>query len=146
MDPKYPYTCLKQGDLLLGLGIVSTLTDAFATLLPASIVINLQMPNRQKIAVTSVFMVGITVNICSILRIYYVSVRAKDGDSWNYYTTLLPGIFEMGLGNVRYPIPLTAWNATDKLIGLALYQPSRYEIPLHTLQESVLYRPILSQI
>lgn len=64
-------------------------------------VIKLQMPWKQKLAVASVFLAGIVVNVASALRIYYSTMQALSGDTWHMMGPDLAGGFEIGLGIVR---------------------------------------------
>lgn len=100
-NPDYAYTCFNINYFLLITGLINTVTDFCCTLLPAIIVMKLQMPLRRKIAVASMFLVGITVNISSALRIYYAVVQAKTGDTWDYGAPTIAANFEIGLGLVR---------------------------------------------
>lgn len=78
--PTYHYTCIDDCLFLTVAGLINTLTDFCCTLLPAFVVIRLQMPLRQKLAVASVFLFGVVVNVASALRIYYSFVQTKSGD------------------------------------------------------------------
>lgn len=95
---------MNQGTFLTAMGIINTLTDICCTLLPAFVVAKLQMPVRQKITVTSVFLGGIIAIIASILRIYYVLHRTETQDNvWMYFSTVLSGLFEVAIGLVILP-------------------------------------------
>ena len=80
LHPNYPYKCNNLSMFFLASGCINTITDILCTMLPALIVAKLQLPTKRKIGVASVFLVGIVVNIASILRIYYSFVQARTGD------------------------------------------------------------------
>ena len=82
-------------------GVINAITDLCCTLLPAFVVIKLQMPWRQKLAVASVFLAGILVNIGSAMRIYFSVQQAISGDTWRFMGPNISGAFEIGLGAVR---------------------------------------------
>ena len=96
----YPYSCFNQDYFLMISGCINTTTDFICTVFPAFVVIKLQIPQRQKMAVVSVFLVGIMVNVCSALRIYYNFVQARSGDLWLMMPCMIPGMLELGLGMV----------------------------------------------
>lgn len=81
-------------------GLINTITDFCCTLLPAFVVIKLQLPMRQKIAVASIFLCGISVNVASALRIYYGFVEATTYDTFYMLGPFVAGAFEIGLGVV----------------------------------------------
>ena len=81
-------------------GLINTITDFCCTLLPAFVVIKLQMPLKEKLAIASVFIAGTMVSAASALRIYFGVVQAKSGDSWYFLGTNIAGDFEIGLGMV----------------------------------------------
>lgn len=96
--PDYHYTCINVPRFLLVTGIINTSTDFFCTITPTIIVMKLQLPFRRKIAIASVFLVGISVNIASALRIYYLQTA---DDTWDYFSSTITGTMEIGLGLVR---------------------------------------------
>lgn len=66
-----------------------------------ALIMKLRMRTRQKIAVSSIFAIGIVVNIVSGLRIYFFVHAGESGDAtWNDYATWITGDFEIGLGLV----------------------------------------------
>ena len=81
-------------------GLINVITDICCTILPAFVVIRLQMPLKEKIAIASVFLAGIMVNAASVLRIYFSVVQAKSGDSWHLTSTNIACDFEIALGMV----------------------------------------------
>ena len=90
---------------LLANSTVNMMTDILCTIAPAMVVVNLQMPTRQKVAVASLFLTACTADIASILRIYYSVIQAKGGDTWDLYPAGLSAVFELGLGQLCVSIP-----------------------------------------
>lgn len=84
-------------------GIINTMTDLCCTLLPASIVLQLQMPVRQRVAIASLFLLGLSVNIASALRIYYSFHQFITDDMWDMMQPYIAGNTEIGLGLVTSP-------------------------------------------
>lgn len=82
-------------------GVLNTITDFGCTVLPAIIVMKLHMPWRQKAAVASLFLLGVSVNIASALRLYYVYIQFKAGARSEKVSYVIAGAVEIGLGLVR---------------------------------------------
>ena len=80
------------------------------------VVVNLQMPRRQKVAVASLFLIAVIADIASILKIYYASIQIKSGDTWDLYSAGLSETFEMGLGQLCVSIP-TLRPLLSKFVG-----------------------------
>lgn len=53
-------TCMRTRALIVLQGVVSVITDIFLVVLPLPAVLSLQMPLKRKIAVASMFMVGLS--------------------------------------------------------------------------------------
>lgn len=96
----YSYSCFNERAYLMVAGIINTITDFCSLLLPAFVVIKLQMPMRQKMAVASLFLVGIMANVASALRIYYNSRQIQSNDLWDMMPCMVSGVTELGLGLV----------------------------------------------
>lgn len=96
--PDYSHTCVDLSHFFVSMGVINTCTDFFCTVLPALIVMRLQMPFRRRLAVASVFIIGISVNIASALRIYYLYTSR---DTWDFFACTITATFEIGLGLVR---------------------------------------------
>ena len=102
----YPYTCINQKGFQLSISIIGTATDFLATVVPAFIVARLQMPLQQKIGVASIFLVGVTVNIASVLRIIYAQNQVGSMDpTWYIYQPVIACDFELGLGQICVNVP-----------------------------------------
>ena len=104
-NPDFPYTCINKTAYIIASSTLNTLTDILCTLAPVMVVMNLRMPTRQKVVTASLFLLAITADIASILRIYYSVLQGKSGDTWDLYSAGLCGVFEMGLGQLCVSIP-----------------------------------------
>lgn len=104
--PTYSYKCFNTSIFIAIVGIINTLTDFLCTILPAFIVFKLQMPLRKRLGISSLFLVGILVNIASVLRIYYLYYENETSDSWNSLPSSVCSNLELGLGLVGlHPCP-----------------------------------------
>lgn len=124
LNPTYHYTCFNTEYFFLFSGIINTVTDFLCTILPAAIVLKVEMPVRKRIAVASIFFIGIFVNIASVLRIYYFAIAHISGDYWNAYPAAVAGNFEVGLGAVSssppfLPFPCSTAPGSDLLTRYA---------------------------
>jgi hypothetical protein len=101
--PTYPYRCIEGTTFILGASIANTITDLLATLIPMSLIATLHLPTRQRIAVISIFGLGVLVNIAGAFRTYYVhrSLSVTNLDvTWVGWPTDMSAIIEIGLGLV----------------------------------------------
>jgi hypothetical protein len=83
--------------------IGNTLTDFLTTIIPVSLIARLHLPPRQRVAVISIFGLGILVNIAGAFRTYYShrSMQVTNLDStWVGWPTDISAIIEIGLGLV----------------------------------------------
>lgn len=84
-------------------GLINTATDFCCTMLPALIVLRLHMSLRRRLGVALIFLVGISVNVASALRIYYAFHQYATGDMWDSMQSYITSNSELGLGLVRSP-------------------------------------------
>jgi hypothetical protein len=64
-------TCLDEGKVMLGGGVVNSVSDLLITVLPIPIVMRLQMPLKQRIGVCILLCLGMIVTIAGSLRTYF---------------------------------------------------------------------------
>lgn len=104
--PKYPHTCsINSHELTYAASIANTITDLLTTMIPVTLVGTLHLPYRQRIAIMTIFLLGVFVNVAGALRTYYVhrSMVVTNLDrSWTGWPTCISAIVEIGLGLVRY--------------------------------------------
>ncbi|OJD31431.1 uncharacterized protein BKCO1_4800058 [Diplodia corticola] len=76
MDPEWAltnnYTCFNEGADFIASAIVSVITDAAVCVLPLLVVRRLQMPRKQKWALSALFGVGFFLCLCGIMRVVYM--------------------------------------------------------------------------
>ncbi|KAH8881991.1 hypothetical protein GQ53DRAFT_886317 [Thozetella sp. PMI_491] len=70
-------------------GIINIIQDILIYLLPIPMMWHLQIPRRQKIAVTALFMVGFVSVAAGCVRYYYVLKLANEADIWFYFAASL---------------------------------------------------------
>ncbi|KAI9815764.1 MAG: hypothetical protein M1827_002160 [Pycnora praestabilis] len=107
LDPTYPYTCISQGVFLLVFGIINVILDFLYFILPVPLIWTLQLPLRQRIAVSSLFLLGTVSCICSIIRVYYsdLAMRRSDDITWWLYPQTLAAALEIDLGLICASAP-----------------------------------------
>ncbi|KAL1969780.1 hypothetical protein VTN77DRAFT_7289 [Rasamsonia byssochlamydoides] len=106
--PTYPYHCINGEAFILSASIMNTITDLLTTLIPISLVWRVKLPKRQRIAVISIFGLGILVNVAGAFRTFYVhrTMVAKDHDStWVGWPTCITASVEIGLGLIVASVP-----------------------------------------
>lgn len=72
LAPTYPYKCLNDGAIVFSASVINIFTDFLVTVLPMPLIWNLKLPTRQRIAVISIFSLGIVVNVAGSVRTVYV--------------------------------------------------------------------------
>ncbi|KAF2194653.1 hypothetical protein K469DRAFT_686649 [Zopfia rhizophila CBS 207.26] len=63
--------CHNEAAEIVSVVVISTLQDLFICALPIFLVWNLQIPLRQKVALTGIFALGLLTCVCGIMRTYY---------------------------------------------------------------------------
>lgn len=84
--------------------MINIFTDFLATVLPMPLIWNLKLPARQRIAVISIFGLGIVVNVAGSIRTVYVwkSMVASYDTTWVGWPVLLAAAVEINLGLVCF--------------------------------------------
>jgi hypothetical protein len=88
---------------ILAASIANTLTDFLTTMIPVSLIARLHLPPRQRIAVMSIFGLGILVNIAGAFRTFYVHrtmLVTNLDNTWVGWPTDVSSVIEIGLGLV----------------------------------------------
>ena len=70
--PHYPYKCRNIGNFFFISSIVNTVQDFVMIILPIPIVWKLELPLRQRIAVISVFFLGLIVCAAGIMKLLFI--------------------------------------------------------------------------
>jgi uncharacterized membrane protein len=83
--------------------VINIFTDVLVTILPMPLIWNLKLPTRQRVAVISIFALGIVVDIAGSIRTVYVwkSMIASYDTTWEGWPVLLAATVEINLGLVR---------------------------------------------
>lgn len=102
LEPQYPHTCLNDGAAVFSASVINILTDFMCTVIPMPLIWNLKLPARQRIAVMSIFGLGIVVNVAGSVRTAYVyeSMLATYDATWYGWPILLSAAVEINLGLV----------------------------------------------
>jgi hypothetical protein len=100
--PTYPYHCLNDGAIVFSASVINIFTDFLVTVLPMPLIWNLKLPTRQRIAVISIFGLGIAVNVAGSVRTVYVwkSMVASYDSTWLGWPILIAASVEINMGLV----------------------------------------------
>lgn len=103
--------CMDEGRVLLGAGILNSISDLLTTILPIPIVMRLKMPLRQRTGVCVLLSMGGIVTIAGVIRIYYTweSLIASWDESWRAYPLWIATAVEIHLGMICACVP--AWKS-----------------------------------
>jgi hypothetical protein len=94
--------CLNEGKVMLGGGIINSVSDLLTTVLPIPIVWRLQMPLKQRIGVCILLCLGFIVTIAGSIRTYYTWKSLLDSwdETWYAYPLWIAAAVEIDLGLV----------------------------------------------
>ncbi|PYH98970.1 hypothetical protein BO71DRAFT_370017 [Aspergillus ellipticus CBS 707.79] len=117
LEPTYPYHCVNDGAAVFSASVVNIFTDFLSTVVPMPLIWNLKLPVRQRIAVISIFALGILVNVAGSLRTVYVwkSMIASYDSTWMGWPILLAASVEINIGLICASAP-----ALRPLVGFFL--------------------------
>lgn len=107
LNPQYPHTCINDGAAVFAASVVNVCNDLLCTLAPMPLVWNLKLPVRQRLAVMSIFGLGVLVNVAGAVRTAYVyeSMLATYDMTWMGWPILLSGTIEINLGLICASAP-----------------------------------------
>ncbi|KAL2865636.1 uncharacterized protein BJX67DRAFT_168976 [Aspergillus lucknowensis] len=107
VQPQYSYHCLNNGAIVFSASVINIFTDVLVTILPMPLIWNLKLPTRQRIAVISIFGLGIVVDIAGSVRTVYVwkSMIASYDTTWVGWPVLLAATVEINLGLICASAP-----------------------------------------
>lgn len=102
LEPMYPHHCVDYGAAVFSASVVNISTDFLCTILPMPLIWNLKLPARQRLAVISIFGLGIVVNVAGTVRTVYVWKSMMDSydSTWMGWPILLAGSIEINLAMV----------------------------------------------
>ena len=95
-------TCMDEGIVSTWAASFTTVADLLVTLLPVPIVMRLQMPFRQRLAVVALLCSGILVTIAGALRTYFLwaSLIPTYDETWVAYKLWLAALIETDMAVV----------------------------------------------
>lgn len=104
MKPDYPYTCVDGGAIVFAASVVNIFTDFLVTVLPMPLIWSLKLATRQRIAVISIFGLGIFVNVAGSCRTVYVYKSMLDSydTTWMGWPILVSAAIEINIGLVSW--------------------------------------------
>lgn len=93
---------MNSGAIVFAASVVNILTDFLVTVLPMPLIWSLKLPTRQRIAVISIFGLGIFVNVAGTCRTVYVYKSMLDSydATWLGWPVLLSASIEINIGLV----------------------------------------------
>ncbi len=102
VSPTYPYKCLNDGAIVFAASVINIFTDFLVTALPMPLIWSLKLPARQRLAVISIFGLGIIVNVAGSVRTVYVwkSMVVGYDTTWLGWPVLIAAAVEINLGLV----------------------------------------------
>ncbi|KFY72041.1 hypothetical protein V499_07810 [Pseudogymnoascus sp. VKM F-103] len=103
--PKTPGSCLPNDTTFYALAAITIIFDCIIFVLPIPLLYSLQINIRRKIALMTVFLLGLFTTICSIMRMVQIITIAKTGNST---MLVLWGTIEMNVGISLTCIPTLA--------------------------------------
>lgn len=105
VDPKYPHKCMNDGAMVFSASVINIVTDFLSTTLPMPLIWSLKLPIRQRLAVISIFGLGIFVNVAGSVRTVYVwrSMVIGYDKTWLGWPILVSAAVEISLGLVSHP-------------------------------------------
>ncbi|KAJ5958330.1 uncharacterized protein N7479_005480 [Penicillium vulpinum] len=101
ISPTEPYHCMNAGAIVFSASVINIFTDFLVTTLPMPLIWSLKLPTRQRLAVISIFALGVIVNVAGSVRTVYV------------WKSLVTGYDATWLG---WPVPIAA--AVEISLGL----------------------------
>lgn len=129
VEPKYHYKCMNDPAIVFSASVINIFTDFVATAIPMPLIWSLKLPARQRLAVISIFGLGIIVNVAGSVRTVYVwkSMVASYDITWVGWPVLIAAAVEISLGLVCDRINTQSNNETNKKPRSALqHQPSAH--------------------
>lgn len=107
LNPEYPHYCLNDGAAVFSASLVNICTDLLCTVMPMPLIWNLKLPTRQRLAVMSIFGLGVLVNVAGSVRTAYVyeSMLATYDVTWMGWPILLSATIEINLGLICASAP-----------------------------------------
>ncbi|WPH00021.1 Hypothetical protein R9X50_00284400 [Acrodontium crateriforme] len=100
--PRTKGTCLPNDTTFYWLGGFSILSDLISIFLPLPLLLSLNLNKRKRWGLIVPFMLGFFTTICSVLRLYQITIIARDGNST---MLVLWGTIEFNVGTMTACLP-----------------------------------------
>lgn len=100
----YPHTCINEGVFMFSFSIITIILDFLILLLPLPVVWSLQLPKKQRIAVASLFFLGVIVCISGIIQAVYIKQALVDSydETWVRWPLWAASAVEVDVGIVSF--------------------------------------------
>ncbi|KAJ5523489.1 hypothetical protein N7513_013033 [Penicillium frequentans] len=107
VEPTYPHKCMNDGDIVFSASVINIFTDFLVTTIPMPLIWSLKLPTRQRLAVISIFGLGVVVNVAGSVRTVYVwkSQIASYDQTWQGWPILIAAAVEISLGLICSSAP-----------------------------------------
>lgn len=94
---------MNEGAIVFSASVINIFTDFLVTALPMPLIWSLKLPARQRLAVISIFALGVVVNIAGSVRTVYVwkSMVVGYDTTWLGWPVLIAAVVEISLGLVK---------------------------------------------
>jgi hypothetical protein len=94
---------MDDGAIVFSASVINIFTDFLVTALPMPLIWSLNLPARQRLAVISIFGLGVVVNVAGSVRTVYVwkSMVVGYDATWLGWPVLIAAVVEISLGLVR---------------------------------------------
>ncbi|EOA81748.1 uncharacterized protein SETTUDRAFT_98807 [Exserohilum turcica Et28A] len=103
-----PDACLNEAVTTLVCGIINCIADLLTTITPIPLVLSLQMPLNQRLAVTFLFGIGLLVTAAGVVRTWYIyrSLFNEYDQTWYAYPLWIAAAVEIDLGVICASAPV----------------------------------------
>ncbi|KAJ5562839.1 hypothetical protein N7461_001600 [Penicillium sp. DV-2018c] len=107
ISPTGPYHCMNDGAIVFSASVINIFTDFLVTALPMPLIWSLKLPARQRLAVISIFALGVVVNVAGSVRTVYVwkSMVVGYDSTWIGWPVLIAAMVEISLGLICSSAP-----------------------------------------
>ncbi|SMR64537.1 unnamed protein product [Zymoseptoria tritici ST99CH_3D1] len=101
--------CVNRKAQIYSLGAINICFDVIVFILPLHNFLKLNISWKRKMGVCTIFMVGVLVTVCSIIRLQYlVKVGISTNPTWDYNSAVLWSIIECNFSVICTCMPATA--------------------------------------
>ncbi|KAJ5262970.1 hypothetical protein N7524_008275 [Penicillium chrysogenum] len=107
INPTESYHCMNDGAIVFSASVINIFTDLLVTTLPMPLIWSLKLPARQRLAVISIFALGVVVNVAGSVRTVYVWKSMVTGydATWLGWPVLVAAAVEISLGLICSSAP-----------------------------------------